>query len=163
MPTFYADQIATTSAGTIARTSLGDRHPGPDLTPRTNVAHLTYTMKGTEVALDKVRLMKGRQGMKILPHLSLVTSNAVATTCTIDIGDDDVAGVGAAVDADRYADGLDVAAAGIDLFNSQAPTTAARTTPYALGADAWIELTFATLATPIEGRKLEILLAYTGA
>lgn len=163
MATVYADEIRKGSDNTLQATALGDRTPAVEQIGSPNVAILTYTMDGTEAANDIVRLTKLKAGSIILPHLSLVTSDAIAATATIDIGDDDVAGVGAAVDADRYADGLDVAAAGIDLFSSVAPTTAARTTPYALGADSWIELTFATLVTPVAGKKLKVIITYVGA
>ena len=163
MATVYADEIRSGSDNTLRATNLGDRTPAVEQIGSPNVAILTYTFDGTEAASDKVRLLKLPAGSIILPHMSLVTGDGIATTATVDIGDDDVAGVGAAVDADRYADGLDVAAAGIDLFSALATTTGARLTPYALGADSWIEATFATLVTPVAGKKLKFIITYVGA
>lgn len=162
MPTFYADTIAGSSPS-LRGVNLGDRIDGALITSRLSMAWLTYTLAGTEAANDIVRLFRGRQGMIIIPHLSIVHGNGIAATATLDVGDDDVLGVGAAADADRYADGLDVAAAGSDLFNSVAPTTAARATPYRLGSDAWIEAKFATLVTPVAGKILQFQIFYGGA
>lgn len=117
-----------------------------------------YTMLGTEAANDIINIAVGKPGMVIDPSHSTVVSDGVATTCTLDVGDDDASGVGAAADADRYADGLDVAAAGVDRFDSIA--CAARLTPYAIASDCIIKATFATLATPVAGKKLRFRIGY---
>ena len=122
------------------------------------IATITVTMAGTEAANDTVRLIKLPKRAMVDPTHSSVVSEGVATTATIDIGDDDTAGVGAAADADRYADGLDVAAAGVDSFDSIA--AAARLTPYVLGAESWIILTWATMNTPVAAKKLTVRLGY---
>lgn len=160
MATFYANQQAG-STPSIPLQYLGDRVKGNLITSRLSIAQLTYTMVGTEAAADVVRLFLGKQGMNILSHLSQVYSDAIAATATLDIGDLDLLGVGAAVDPDRYADGLDVAAAGWDLFSAN--SSASQITPYYLGSDAWIEVTFKTLVTPVADKKLEFLVFYGGA
>jgi hypothetical protein len=148
--TVYAKQISPT---------MGNRIAGIVQTAApVRIFEYVHTMVGTEAAGDILNLIKLPQGAIIDPSLSSVVSNGIATTATIDIGDDDTAGVGAAADADRYADGLDVAAAGVDKFDSIA--AAARLTPYALGADSIIQLTWATMNTPVAGTKLTVRLAY---
>lgn len=148
--TVYAKQIDPT---------LGNRIIGPNqLQTPVRVFEYTHTMVGDEAANDILNLVKLPQGAIIDPSLSSVVSEGIATAATIDIGDDDTAGVGAAADADRYADGLDVAAAGVDKFDANA--CAARLTPYALGADSVIKLTWASMTTPVADKKLTIRLAY---
>lgn len=160
MPTVYADQIAG-SSNEVRAVNLGDRTPGDEQTPRVNFIRSTYTFDGTEAAADKIRLAKLPAGSVVLGHLALITSDGIASTATVDIGDDDVAGVGTLVDVDRYVDGADVAAAGNDLGSAYAGV--AQRTPYVLGADSWIEATLVTLVTPVAGKKLQFLIPYIGA
>jgi hypothetical protein len=145
-------------AAVQAAPNIGDWLEGRYVTGMLLIATVTVTMLGTEAAADTVKLVKLPKGAMVDPTFSTIVNEALATTATIDIGDDDTAGVGAAADADRYADGLDVAAAGIDRFDSIA--AAARLTPYVLGAESWIILTWATMNTPVAGRKATIRLAY---
>lgn len=117
-----------------------------------------YTMLGTEAANDLINIAVGKPGMVIDPSHSTVVSDGVATTATLDVGDTDALGVGLAADADRYADGLDVAAAGVDRFDSIA--CAARLTPYKINSECIIQAKFATLATPVAGKKLRFRIGY---
>jgi hypothetical protein len=137
---------------------LGNRNSGIRENGGLRFLTATYTMLGTEVAGDKINIGKLPQGCIIDPSHSTVVGDAIATTATLDVGDDDTAGVGAVADVDRYADGLDVAAAGVDRFDSIA--AAARLTPYALGADAIIIGTLVTLDTPVAGKKLVFRIGY---
>lgn len=148
--TVYAKQINPTMANRITE-------PNSLQTPLRFFEYV-HTMVGTEAAGDILNLVKLPKGAIIDPTHSTVVNDGIATTATIDIGDDDTAGVGAAADADRYADGLDVAAAGIDRFSDIA--AAARLTPYALGADSIIQLTWATMNTPVAGKKLTVRIGY---
>jgi hypothetical protein len=140
---------------------LGNRNLGIRETGVLLFLTATYTMVGTEAANDLINIGTLKQGSIIDPSHCTVVSDAIATTATIDVGDNDVAGVGAAADPDRYADGLDVAAAGVDRFDSIA--AAARLTPYALGADSIIQAKFATLVTPVAGKKLVFRIGYLAA
>lgn len=148
--TVYAKQINPTMANRIA-------DPNQTQTP-VRFFEYTHTMLGTEAAADVLNLVKLPLGAIIDPTLSTMVNDGAATTATVDIGDDDTAGVGAAADGDRYCDGVSVAAAGIVRFDSIA--SAARLTPYALGADSIITLTWATMNTPVAGKKLTIRIAY---
>jgi len=145
-------------AAVQAAPNIGSRLDPINVTGLLLIATITVTMAGTEAANDTVRLIKLPKRAMVDPTHSSVVSEGVATTATIDIGDDDTAGVGAAADADRYADGLDVAAAGVDSFDSIA--AAARLTPYVLGAESWIILTWATMNTPVAAKKLTVRLGY---
>jgi hypothetical protein len=117
-----------------------------------------YTMLGTEAQNDLINIAVGLQGMVIDPSHSTVVSEGIATTATLDVGDTDLLGVGTAVDIDRYADGLDIAAAGVDRFDANA--CAARLTPYTLGSDCIIQGKFITLVTPVAGKKLRFRIGY---
>jgi len=147
--TLYAKQISPT---------MGNRVPVTELQAKPKFLTVSYTMLGTEAAADVINLGILPEGAVIDPTLSSITGDGVATTCTIDVGDDDDT---TAADADRYADGLDCAAAGIDLFSANA--SAARLTPYALQKDSVIKATFATLVTPVAGKKLLFRIGYLGA
>lgn len=114
-----------------------------------------YTMTGSEAAADIINIVKLPQGTTIIPGLCSVTGDGIATTATLDVGDDDDSD---AADADRYADGLDVAASGTDLFTGIAGV--AQQTPYTLGKDAIIQGTFATMATPVADKVLTFRIAY---
>jgi len=153
MPTFYSD------LGLLENNpNIGARAQGLAKSAILLWADCLYTMLGTEAAADKVRLFRLPPRAKVDPMLSTVVTDGIATTATIDIGDDDDGGVGAAVDVDRYADGLDVAAAGVDKFDSI--IAAARLTPYVTSKDCWCELTFVTLVTPVAARMLRIRVGY---
>jgi len=133
------------------------------LTPRVCVAHLTYIMTAAELAADVIRLWRAPQGTKILPHLSLVTSDGISTTATLNVGDEDLLGIGAAAVAARYAAAANVAAANARVLFSATGNPVAAVTPYELGSDAWITATFATLTVPVAAKRLEFLVFYLGA
>lgn len=145
----YAKQIDPT---------LGNRNAGLKENSPLRFLDALYTMLGTEAANDLINIAKLPQGAVIDPCHSTVVGDGVATTATLHVGDDDTAGVGAAADDDRYATSMDVAAAGVDRFDSTA--AAARLTPYALGADSIIQGKFATMNTPVAGKKLRFRIGY---
>jgi len=117
----------------------------------------TVTLESGVAAADTVLLVKVPANFRLLDHLSTVASEGIVTSgvATIDIGDDDDS---TAADTDRYADGLDVAAAGVDLFNAN--SAAQRLTPYTIRQTSWIKLTFATLTTPVVGKKLVVKMVF---
>lgn len=156
MATFNSDIYAVQAAPTLRNRNTGREQNGLVM-----FADVLYEMDGTEAANDVVNLVRLPGGVKVDPTLSTVTGDGIATTATIDVGDDDAEGVGAAADVDRYADGLDVAAAGIDLFSANA--CAARLTPYVLSKESIIQAKFITLVTPVAGKKLRFRIAYVAA
>lgn len=144
MATLYG----TVAAKQNAPTNKDPLYPIETL-PNTRKLLLTYVMTGDEVAADIVRLYKLPPGCIVLPKTSTVTGDAVATTATITVGLYDLDGV--VIDADKYSTALDVAAAGSDTFTGGA----AATTPYTNTVEAWLTFTFATLGTPVAGKKLD--------
>jgi hypothetical protein len=106
-----------------------------------------WTTDGTQAATDIIRLFFTAHPIVIHPNLCSVTTDGTvsATTATLDIGDDSSL---SSPDADRYADGLNVQAAGMDLFTDPA-VPAGQTTPHTTGAaqanGEWIDATIATL------------------
>ena len=153
MATFNSDIFAKQASPTLGNRNAGVRENG-DLRFLT----ATYTMTGDEEAGDKINIGKLPQGCIIDPSHSTVVTDGIAGTATLDVGDDDVAGVGGVADVDRYADGLNVASAAVARFDSIAAP--ARLTPYALGDDAIIIGTLVTLVTPVAGRKLVFRIGY---
>ncbi len=113
------------------------------------------TLESGVAALDTVKLVQVPAGFRLITSLSSVVTDDAGGTATIDIGDDDDT---TAADADRYADGLDVAAAGVDIFDANA--SVARLTPYTTQKTCWIKLTFATLVTPIVGSKILVKMVF---
>lgn len=157
---YYSDNHAKSATDTTTLAEhLADRNEGALDTGRMLVAKATYTFLGTEAALENVRLFKLAKGDTIIPQLSyiFITVDA-ATTLTIDIGDTDSLAPSPLVDsdADRYADGIDCGAVGVDVFASGVAASA----PYTLNEDAWITATFATLATPVAGGKMTVKVVY---
>lgn len=110
---------------------------------------LSYTMTGAEVANDVVKLYKLPANSIVIPRGSLVVSDAIAATATITVGDHDLNDN--ALDADRYSTALNVAAAGDDSFTGGV----AATTPFTTTSESWLTFTFATLATPTAGKRLD--------
>lgn len=117
--------------------------------PTTRKLLLTYVMDGTEAAADIVRIYKLPPGCIVIPQTSAVTGDGIATTATITVGDYSLTGT--ALDADRYSTALDVAAAGADTFTGGV----AAATPYATTDESWLTFTFATMGTPVAGKKLD--------
>lgn len=155
MATRFADQIAG-ATNLVAVQNLGDRVPEVTLRNRTSYLHAKYTFDGTEAAADVINLGKLRAGDMVIAAGIAISSDGIATTATLDVGDDIPT-----ADPDKYVDGADVASAGLD-FGSAAPGVAA-TTAVALTQDAYITATLATLVTPVAGKKLELFIPYIGA
>jgi hypothetical protein len=152
MPTNTSSNLAAVQAAP----TLANRNAPGKAIGELRYVHAAYTILGTEAQSDTFNIIKLPAGAEIIPHLCRASHiSTLATTATLDVGDDDVLGVGAAADPDRYCDGIDIAAAGVDAF----ATGVADSTPYVLGSDAWIIGTFATLVTPVAGVVLNIRLA----
>lgn len=125
----------------VRRFAAGERFP------KVFVAEATYTWLATEAVSDFIDIVKLPQGAAILPYLSNVTTvGAPAATLTIDIGDELNEGANL-LDVDAYADGLNVAAAGNDLFTS-GTQPAAQNVARVLIKDAMIRAQIITLTTP---------------
>lgn len=113
------------------------------------------TLESGVAAADTVKLVQVPAGFRLITSLSSVVTDDAGGTATIHVGDDDDT---VAADADRYAVSLDVATAGVDIFDASAAV--ARLTPYTTGKTCWIIMTFATLVTPIVGSKIRAKLVF---
>lgn len=139
-------------------------------------ADYVYHFDGTEAAADTIRLPFGGptgkwpKGTEVFPQLSYayVETDAMASG-TLDVGDDDGSAADAAYangddydvahianDADRYADGLDIGAVGVDVFAGGV----AAAIPHVLQSDCYLKATFATLSTPSATGVLRLRVAY---
>lgn len=158
MPTPYlADEIAKADKVT-GSIDLAKRVDGPKFTPRVSIVRSTYTMLGTEVAGEKVELCRLNQGACVMSHLSELTSDGIATTCTLDVGDDDPT-----ADQDRYCAAANIAANNARVLFSATGNPVAAVAPYVVAQDCWLIATFLTLTVPVAGKKLRVLTCYVGA
>lgn len=139
-------------------------------------AEYVYHFAGTEVAADIIQLGLGSgnakfpKGTTVVPQLSYsFVETDCAVTLTLDVGDLDTAAASAAYsngdsyavahtasDADRYCDGIDAGAVGVDAFASGVATAI----PHTLQEDCFLTCTFATLSTPSATGVLRLRIAY---
>lgn len=140
MATFYTAQGQLQNAEVDAKRASGEKLHG-----RLRVATVQYTSDGNQAADDIIKLFFAEVPITIHPELCSVHASAAlsATAATIDIGDDS-AWTHTTPDEDRYADGIDVGAAGIDLWTAPA-VPAAVSSPYTTTTGGWIEAKIATL------------------
>lgn len=123
-----------------------------EATPTTRTVQPLYTMTGAEVNGDTIYLEKVPAGTIVIPFLSNVYSDAVATTGVGTVGDAPTSAKDlVAASTNRYSTGLDVAAAGVDPFTGGA----AATVPYQTLSERWLTFTFTTLTVPVAGKKLQ--------
>jgi len=123
-------------------------------------ATIKVVMDAANVATDIITLLELPAGAIVLPELSkvLVTDDMNDGAMTIDIGD--------IVNPDRYADGVDVAAAGIKEFLTSAfadgfaTKTPVVKTGVAATDTSLVTLTIATEAGTMEAGELYVVLAY---
>jgi hypothetical protein len=137
-----------------------------------------YTMLGNEVANDTVNLYLVQPNEMVTP-MGTISGSGIATTATVQVGDDDITGFGLVsrtvlplgADPARYANNLNVAtgqtnpvqfAGGNSLVDPyQIGTLAVEpqgASPGASIAGAWVQLKFQTLATVISGKVLVVRL-----
>ena len=162
MATRYSDQYADLTADATAETeNLGPRNTpsGNRFQRHMKTARVRYTLNGDEAAGDVIRLFKLSKGCMIIPELSrLFTLLDAGASMTVDVGDEDAEAPSPWVDsdADRYADGLDAGAEGVDVFASGA----ASTQRYTLASQCWITATLATLSTPSDEGVIDFEIVY---
>jgi len=98
-----------------------------------------YTLTGSEVDTDVIKIVKLPEGATVIPHLSHIYC-AFGTTVDMDlsIGDDDDT---TAVDPDRYSvlQAVDAVGAGTEAFGFSHETAAAGLDEYKLQKNSWIE------------------------
>jgi len=98
-------------------------------------------LAGTESALDTFNLYRLKVGQTVIPGLSYVSHDDGGTTLTLDIGD--------STDGDRYANGIDIAAAADQTSFCDGAIPAGEDTPFAATeALQDVVVTIATSGTP---------------
>lgn len=177
MATLYPIQFPATPDGTYPGTynPQGSRTASRHL----KFAEWLYEFTGSEVALDVIQLGLGSsnakfpKGTEVFPQLSyFYVETDCAATLTCDCGDLDASAASyahpngdaysvahVASDADRYADGVDCGAVGVDVFASGV----AAAVPFVLQSDSYLTVTLATLVTPAANGKLRTRIAYFSA
>lgn len=112
-----------------------------------------YALAGTEGAADTLNLYRARKGWKLIPELSKIIHDDCGTTLTIDIGD--------ATDADRYADGVDLAGSDSPSEFCTPAIPDAVPNPYSITeANQDIVVTIATASTPTASADVVFVLAF---
>lgn len=127
----------------------------PNLTAgRLKLITAIYTMTGNEVANDAIYIARVPSGAIVNPVDGNVAAEAVATTCTLSVGDNDTQGGVASYDPKRYSAALDIAAGNTTVgFPFSGGTTLL--SPVEITDDwVWLLATFATLGTPVAAKKI---------
>lgn len=155
MATYYSDE-------TPQLLLPGDVMDSSQLDGKLKIARRNYTFVGTEAEDELWYAVWLPKGSTVITQLCyLISTTDFAGTCTCDVGDLDSSAANyrthTADDDDRYASGLDMGAAGTDVFASGA----AATDPHVLQEDTWITVKFETLTTPIADGVLQLILVYT--
>lgn len=144
--------VAAVQAGNVnVLANLND--PNLDFA-RSKIVTAVYTMTGNEVANDVINIARVPQGSYVNPVDGNVAAEAVATTCTLSVGDMDTNGGTQAYNPARYSAALNIAAGNTTVgFPFSGGTTLL--TPAQIGDDwPFLIATFATLGTPVAGKKI---------
>lgn len=116
---------------------------------------VAYALLGTEAATDTLQICRLPKGFTLNASLSTITLADPGTTLTLDIGDSDTSGVGAAADPDRYADGLVLSAGGtVGLASALATFGVAATVPYKTGSECDLVVTIDSANTLTAAAKV---------
>lgn len=147
----YTDIAAAQAGGANTLAALND--PNLDFA-RTKTLTAVYTMTGNEAANDAIYIARVPQGSYVEPVSGNVAAEAVATTCTLQVGDTDTNGGTQAYNPARYSAALNIAAGNTTVgFPFSGGTVLL--TPAPIGDDwPWLLATFATLDTPVAGKKI---------
>ena len=151
----YAAQVA--AAANYASVTI----EGRDLGANVRFATLLVEFTADNVANDVINLIRLPDGARVLPQLSKVITSEDPNSgaFTVDIGD--------AADVDRYADGLDLAAVGLDDFLAPVQTVDGllnpidvKNTGVAATDTSLIQLKIITEAADMAAADVYIVLAY---
>lgn len=142
--------VSPGDAQTAALINSGENVDGTLVAGAIQMASVLVTFGSNDHATnDVVNLVRLPKGATIIvDQIKVRTTDTFGASVTdIDLGDDDTAGVGAAADADRYL-------AQTVCTSAQLQTNVvgvAATTPYTLGASAWIRLKLHTVTAAATG------------
>ena len=149
--TWNTDVASVQAGGVNILANLDD----PNLSfAREKIITATYTMTGNEVANDVINIARVPSGAIVNPVDGNVAAGAVATTCTLSIGDTDTQGGTVAYDPARYSAPLNIAAGnttvGFPFSGGTVLLAPAKIT------DDWPMLiaTFATLSVPVANKVI---------
>lgn len=147
----YTDIAAVQAGGVNILANLND--PNLDFA-RTKMVTAVYTMTGNEAANDAIYIARVPQGSYVDPVVGNVAAEAVATTCTLSVGDTDTNLGTQAYNPARYSAALNIAAGNTTVgFPFSGGTTLL--TPAQIADDwPWLIATFATLSVPVAGKKI---------
>ena len=154
--------------------NIGFNDPGLELGEVKEVTAI-YQMYGNEAASDIINVYLAQPGSMVVPT-GTISGSGIATTATINIGDDDTTGVGVVSNLNNPTQASTRYAANINVATGQTnPISfaggAALTDPYVIGATAteqgplgtgtgtgvagsWVQAQFVTLGTPVAGKVL---------
>lgn len=147
----YTDVGAVQAGGVNILANLDD----PNLADsRVALITATYTMTGNEAANDQVYIARVPSGALVNPIQSNVAGNGIATTATLSVGDSDTQAGLVSYDPARYSAAQDVHAANTTT-GTQFSGGTVLTSPAEITDDwVWLIGTFATMVTPVAGKKL---------
>lgn len=147
----YTDIAAVQAGGVNILANLDD----PNLSmARSKVITAVYTMTGSEAANDAIYIARIPSGAVVNPVDGNVASEAVASTCTLSVGDTDTQAGTVAYNPARYSGALNIAAGNTTVGFPFSGGTALLS-PAAITDDCpWLIATFATLNTPVAGKKI---------
>lgn len=135
-----------------AVTSLANRLESKNVEFTVKYKKASYTSIATQAANDKINLAIIPAGCRVIPELSYARrSKKTATALTVDIGD--------SLDADRYADGLDIKGAGTSVFTTPAVPDGTLN-PFTLTTDTVIFADVKAASVVLDGINIEFLIAY---
>lgn len=139
--TFYTTQTAPTQP---AVANLIDGNLG---NAKQRTYYITWTIAAGSAA-DTINILRLPKGFTLDCADSSVVLQDPGTTLTFDIGDNDLLGVGAAADPDRYADALAVSAGGnVGFASALATFGVAATRPYKTGSECDLIVTYDSVNT----------------
>lgn len=148
-------------AQVAAAKDFGDRlNDKRQVSGEVQFAYIDLVIPADQAALSVVELYELPEGMIVIPEQSFayISDDITSGAATLNIGD--------AVDADRYAVGINVASVGrVEFMSGTLPdayTNRHRTvnTGVASTTTTLIKLTFATLTATVEAGAIRIVLAY---
>lgn len=127
----------------------------PNLTfGRLKLITAVYTMTGNEVANDAIYIARLPSGSLVNPVDGNVAAEAVATTCTLSIGDTDTNGGTGAYNPAAYSAALNIAAGNTTVGFPFSGGTDLLGPSQIVDDWPWLIATFATLGTPVAGKKI---------
>lgn len=148
---WYTDIGAVQAGNVNILANLND--PNLDFS-RVKMVTAVYTMTGNEVANDAIYIARIPQGCIVDPVSGNVAAEAVATTCTLSVGDTDTNLGTSAYNPACYSAALNIAAGNTTVGFPFSGGTDLLTPSVVQDDWPFLIATFATLGTPVAGKKI---------